>query len=227
MATDAYGRPITKADTIERFVGKVLTLGLGFQMGAPKLQMTLAKGALGGPPVFISLTEAQRYVSIYRRRNRKIEAGWGICAKIIEDMAAGRTGAHGPITWEANKIWLPNGMCLHYPDLKMARSENGWDEWTYGAVIKGKAIRKKIYGGLLCENIVQALARIIVMYQLLGLSKTYRLVMTTHDEGVLCVKTSEADVAFQRMMKAMTTPLHWCRDIPLSAEGGHAPNYSK
>ena len=74
---------------------------------------------------------------------------------------------------------------------------------------------------------MQALARIIVLYQLLDLSKLYRLVMTTHDEGVLCVKTREADVAFQRMMKRMTTPLHWCADIPLSAEGGHATNYSK
>lgn len=227
MATKAYGRTITKADKIERFVGKVLTLGLGFQMGAPKLQMTLAKGALGGPPVFIPLREAQRWVNIYRAANRKIEAGWEICNGIIEDMAAGRTGSHGPITWEANKVWLPNGMCLHYPDLKKSKNDKGWDEWTYGSTLKGTPIRKKIYGGLLCENIVQALARIIVLYQLLDLSKMYRLVMTTHDEGVLCVKTREADTAFQRMMKRMTTPLHWCPDIPLAAEGGHATNYSK
>ena len=227
MATIVYGRVITKADTLERFVGKVLVLGLGFQMGAPKLQMTLAKGALGGPPVFISLKEANRWVNLYRQKNRKIEAGWSICTGIIEDMAVGRHGAHGPISWETGKVWLPNGMCLHYPDLKKAKGDKGWDEWTYASTLKGKPIRKKIYGGLLCENIVQALARIIVLYQLLDLTKTYRMVMTTHDEGVLCVKTREADTAFQRMMKRMTTPLHWCPDIPLSAEGGHATNYSK
>jgi DNA polymerase len=227
MATLAYGRTITKADIIERFVGKVLTLGLGFQMGPDKLQMTLAKGALGGPPVFITRPEAQRWVNIYRAKNRKIEAGWGICNGIIEDMAAGRAGAHGPISWEANKIWLPNGMCLHYPDLKKAMGQNGYEEWTYGSTLNGTPIRKKIYGGLLCENIVQALARIIVMYQLLELSKTYRVVLTTHDEIVLRVKKAEADFAFQRMMKVMTTGKDWYANLPLSAEGGHAHNYSK
>lgn len=223
MASRVYGRTITKADKDERFVGKVLTLGLGFQMGAAKLQMTLAKGALGGPPIFITLTEAQRWVDVYRNANQKIVAGWNICKKIIEDMADGRPGRHGPITWEKDCIWLPNGLRLHYPDLQMSVDENGWDQWSY----KSGDTRKKIYGGLLCENIVQALARIIVMYQLLDLSKTYRMVMTTHDEGVFCVKTREADTAFQRMMKRMTTPLDWCPDIPLSAEGGHATNYSK
>lgn len=227
MASLIYHRQITKADVTERFVGKVLTLGLGFQMGPAKLQLTLAKGALGGPPVFISLDQAKTWVYTYRRKNRKIEAGWGICSNIIEDMAAGRTGTHGPIQWEAGKIWLPNGMCLHYPDLKKSSGDNGYEEWTYHSTLKGVPIRKKIYGGLLCENIVQALARIIVMYQMLELSKIYRAVMTTHDELVLCVKAREAEFAFQRMMKTMTTPLHWCQDLPLNAEGGHAQNYSK
>lgn len=227
MATRIYGRPITKADKNERFVGKVLTLGLGFQMGAAKLQVTLAKGALGGPPVFITLEEAKRWVKIYREANRKIEAGWAICNKIIQDMYDGRPGQHGPITWEKDCVWLPNGLRLHYPDLKLTVDDNGWDQWSYASTLKGKPIRKKIYGGLLCENIVQALARIIVMYQLLDLSRTYRMVLTTHDEGVFCVKKREADVAFQRMMKRMTTPLDWCHDMPLSAEGGHAHNYSK
>lgn len=227
MATDVYGRRITKADTMERFVGKVLTLGLGFQMGAPKLQMTLAKGALGGPPVFISLQEAERWVKLYRNKNYKIAQGWQICSRIIEDMAYGRQGSHGPISWEKDCVWLPNGLRLQYPNLKMSKNEeNGWDEWTYQSGAD-PANRKKIYGGLLCENIVQALARIIVLYQLLDISRWARLVLTTHDEGVTCVKTAKADWAFERMMKRMTTPLHWCADIPLSAEGGHALNYSK
>lgn len=223
FASAIYERTVTKDDKMERFVGKVCVLGLGFQMGAPKLQITLAKGALGGPPVFFDLARCVKIVNTYRRINNKIEGGWRICADIIEDMAAGRTGSHGPIGWEANKVWLPNGMCLHYPDLKKAKGDKGWDEWTY----KSGDMRKKIYGGLLCENIVQALARIIVMYQMLDLSRTDRIVMTTHDEMVSCVKTAQADRGFQRMMSAMLKPQPWCEDIPLAAEGGHALNYSK
>lgn len=217
-----YGREITTDDKVERFVGKVCVLGLGFQMGAAKLQITLAKGALGGLPVYFSLDRCKEIINAYRRKNHRIANGWNICASIIEDMAAGRTGSHGPISWEANTIWLPNGMALKYPDLKKSTGEKGWEEWSY----QSKEMRKKIYGGLLCENIVQALARIIVAEQLLMVSKR-RIVMVTHDEGVLCVKKAAAETAFKELMKAMRTPLSWCPDIPLNSEGGWDDRYSK
>ena len=218
-----YGREITTEDKMERFVGKVCVLGLGFQMGAPKFQMTLAKGALGGPPVFFSIDECHRIVNTYRNRNHKIRDGWGICSRIIEDMAAGREGSHKCISWEKETIWLPNGMSLKYPDLRSRIGEKGWVEWSYQA----GDMRSKIYGGLLCENIVQALARIIVATQMLNIGKKYRVVMTTHDEVVALPKTREAQRCFDYMMKCMTTAPWWCPDIPLNAEGGFASNYSK
>jgi DNA polymerase len=223
FASLVYGRRITKADKDERFLGKVCVLGLGFQMGAAKLQLTLAKGALGGPPIFLSLAECKAIINTYRRANNKIRDGWDVCKGIIEDMAAGRTGAHGPISWEANTIWLPNGMALKYPDLRKRQNEEGWDEWTYQSGDQ----RKKIYGGLLCENLVQALARIIVGSQMLAISRKYRVVMTTHDEVSAHVKARLGPTAFAFMQKVMKTPLEWCKDIPLNCEGGFDVNYSK
>lgn len=224
FADDVYGCEITTLDSLERFVGKVCVLGLGYQMGPPKLQLTLAKGALGGPPVYFTLEQCKRIVNTYRRKNHKIEAGWRICGDIIEDMAAGRAGSYGPLNWEKETIWLPNGMALKYPDLKKSTNEDtGWDEWTY----QSKDMRKKIYGGLLCENIVQALARIIVMYQTLQISRKYRVVMSTHDEAVAIAKTKEAQKCHDFMTKVMKTPLSWCPTLPLNCEGGYAPNYSK
>ena len=223
FADHVYGRAITKADKTERFVGKVCVLGLGFQMGAPKLQITFAKGALGGPPVYFELDKCKAIVNTYRLKNHRIQAGWKICANIVEDMAAGRTGSHGPINWEANTIWLPNGMALKYPDLRKSMGDKGWDEWTYQA----KDQRKKIYGGLLCENIVQALARIIVAWQMLQISKKYRVVMTTHDEVVAMPKSSQAEACLKFMAKWMSTAPAWCSDIPLNSEGGFDVCYSK
>lgn len=122
-------------------------LGLGFQMGAEKFQGTLAKGALGGPPVFFELDKCKGIVNAYRRKNHKITSGWTKCTQIIEDMAEGRTGSWKCLHWEANRIWGPDGTSLKYPDLKKSRNEDkGWEEWTYDA----KGQRKKIYGGLLC-----------------------------------------------------------------------------
>ena len=227
FADHVYGREITKADATERFVGKVCVLGLGFQMGAPKLQMTFAKGALGGKPIFFELDRCKAIVNTYRLKNHRIQAGWKICERIIEDMAAGRTGSHGPINWEANTIWLPNGMALKYPDLKKATGDKGWDEWTYQGMMKNTPVRKKIYGGLLCENIVQALARIIVAWQMLQISRKYRVVMTTHDEVVAIAKTAQGQRCIDFMAKWMSTAPAWCSDIPLNCEGGYDINYSK
>ena len=227
FASRIYGRDITKADENERFVGKVCVLGLGYQMGAPKLQITLAKGALGGPPVFFPLEQCHFIVNTYRAANSKIKNGWEICKRIIEDMAAGREGSHGPINWEKDKIWLPNGMCLHYPDLQKSTDENGWDSWTYHSTMKGVPIRKKIYGGLLCENIVQALARIIVMWQMLQIGKRYRCVMTTHDEVAALTPIRSAATCSAYMLKCMRTAPDWCSDLPLNSEGKVAENYSK
>ncbi len=223
FADVVYGREITTEDKMERFVGKVCVLGLGFQMGAPKLQMTLAKGALGGPPVYFELDKCQIIISAYRRKNHRIANGWQICKGIIEDMAAGVEGSHGPISWVKETVYLPNGLTLRYPDLRKRTGDKGWDEWTYQA----KDQRKKLYGGLLCENIVQALARIIIGEQMLAVDKVARVVMTTHDEIVTLIKKRIAETTMQRIFKIMRTPPKWWPGIPLNVEGGFAENYSK
>lgn len=224
FASKIYARVITKTDKTERFVGKVCVLGLGFGMGPLKLQLTLAKGALGGPPVYFTLDQCNIIVNTYRRVNHAIHKGWGICNRIIEDMAAGRTGRHGPLEWEANTVWLPNGLALKYPDLRYTVDEDdGTGAWTY----QSGDVRKKIYGALLCENIVQALARIIVMDQMLELSRSVRIVMTTHDEIVAMPRKAAAELTARRMHKIMTTPPEWAPDIPLASEVDYAVEYSK
>ena len=202
-------------------------LGLGYQMGALKLQLTLAKGALGGPPIAMSFDQCQHIVSTYRRAYYKIQQGWKMCSEIIEQMAAGIDGEYKCLSWGDDDgvgyINLPNGMRLKYPDLRKAVGEKGWDEWSY----QSGAIRKKIYGGLLCENLVQALARIIVMDQMLMIDKKYPVVMTTHDEVVAHPKLRAAQQCYDYMHQCMVTAPWWCPDIPLAAEGGWAANYSK
>ncbi len=218
-----YGREILKTDKLERFIAKTATLGLGFQMGPAKFQLTLAKGT-SGPPVYFTLKQCEEIVNKYRRKNHRIEQGWRTCKVIIEQMAAGVSGSHKCLTWGKGFIALPNGMTLKYPDLKKSlNAEKGYEEWTY----QSGPNRKKIYGGLLCENIVQALARIIVGYQMLAISRKHRVVMTTHDEVVACIKRAQASSAFTFMVRTMRTPLAWCPDLPLNAEGGVADNYSK
>jgi hypothetical protein len=225
FATKVYGRTITREDKNDRHVGKVCCLGLGFSMGPAKFQITLAKGALGGPKIAISMNEAHRAVNLYRRENYKITDGWATCKDWISIMANPdcEPVQYKCLTIEHERIRLPNGLYLQYPDLQERINENGYSEWTY----QSGDMRKKIYGGLLTENIVQALARIIVMEQLLEIDKKYPVVMTTHDEVVAHPKTAQAQKCFDYMMQCMTTSPWWCPDLPLAAEGGFASNYSK
>ncbi len=222
FSTAVYGFTVTKANLVERFVGKTCILGLGYQMGAPKLQLTLARGQ-GGISVYLTLDECYRLVNTYRNKMYKIRQGWSKCSEIIADMAAGRRGTYKCLAWEKETLWLPNGMSLKYPDLRCVINDEGFEEWTYQA----GDVRSKIYGGLLCENIVQALARIVVMSQMLVINRKHRCVMTTHDEVVALAKIAQAPRCVEFMLKTMSTPLKWCADIPLAAEGGSAPNYSK
>lgn len=220
FATESiYGVEVTKKDKERRHVGKTAILGLGYQMGWKKFRATLARG-VGGPAVKITEEEAMSIVNAYRRRYQRIVQGWALCEQIIEDMYTGRQGEYKCLRWEKETIWLPNGMRLKYPRLR----KNEDDQWVYNR--KGSII--KLYGGLLCENIVQALARIIVAAdQLLTVAREYPIVMTTHDEIVACVRKGQAKKCQALMERAMRTAPPWAAGLPVACEAGHAENYSK
>ena len=201
-------------------------LGLGYGMGAAKLQHTLAAGIMG-PPVEFSLEECQRIVNIYRSANYAIKDLWAMGDRIITDMSLGTSGSYGPLEWGAGFIRLPNGMFLQYPDLECEYYETSSGLQRSETTYRSRSGRTKLYGGILIENIVQALARIIVAEQMLECADITRVVTTTHEEIVAVHSICEAPKILERMIDIMSTPLEWCQDLPLSAEGGHARNYSK
>lgn len=223
FADDIYGFEVDKVKhPKERFVGKVAKLSLQYQAGPPRFQTMMALGALGGEPMFMEIEEAQRIVYTYRRRHNMVVKAWDRCTDIIRDMVRGRSGEWEAIKWERERIWLPNGMCLKYPGIREVQREDGMD-WTY--MRKGEP--SKLYGGLLFENIVQALANVIVTEQMTKIAERYRIVTMTYDENVWIAPSKEAKKAFDFGVKIMSTPPSWWPDLPLVAEGGYDDNYSK
>lgn len=237
FATDVFGRRITKADETERFVGKTCILGLGFGMGYNKLHTQLFLGGVEMP-----VHEVKRINTLYRTKYDKIPLLWQKMDQVLAAMAAGGSGtielADGELVleYEPDKIWMPNGLALHYPGLRNVFDEEGRHtgyEFLYvkGARADGTPIAfwKKIYGGLLTENIVQCLARIAVSEQMVDIARRYRVVMTTHDEIVMLVqKNKEAIAKAQAFMEGvMGKAPAWCGSLPVSSEVKYADNYSK
>ena len=224
FAQKIYNRDLNKKDNPnERFLGKCAVLGLGYGMGHNKFQDTLKVGMMG-PPVDFSQQEAQRVVRLYRETNAMIVAFWRRCDRALIAMMDKRAKhAFGPMVVEHQKIRLPNGMYLRYPDLRYEGRE----------IVFGRGRHKtKIYGGKLTENITQALARIVVTDQMLTADNYLKekqggIVLQVHDELVGVANTEDADDTQNMLYQIMKTPPTWAPDLPLDAEGGFANNYSK
>jgi DNA polymerase I-like protein with 3'-5' exonuclease and polymerase domains len=211
MAQKIYGRAISKKDDpVERQMGKTTKLGLGYGMGDEKFAFT-AK---------IPEDEAQRIKTIYRKTHSNVVKFWERCNQALSYIAAGKVGVpvdhRGIIKTCVDGLLLPNGLVIKYPKLKHEKGE-----WSY---FDGK-MHVKIYGGKVCENIIQALARIIVMEQCLMVSHPLRL--SVHDEGVWTVPKAEAEQVKAEVEAALRTPLDWCLDLPLNCEVGYHQSYGK
>jgi len=233
FATDVYGRPVSKSDKVERHVGKTCILGLGYGMGAPKFQHSMATGFI---KVDMEVDEAQKIVTLYRNKYHRIQSFWNRCNHALQGMAAGETGNMCDlITYDSEGIILPNGLRLRYP--AMRRGPDGFeyinDARTYrkyrDAAIMG-ADRPdlswtKLYGGKVVENITQAVARIVVSEQMVRIGRRYPVALQVHDEIVCVVPEDQADACKDFMVGVMSTPPKWAPDLPVACEADIGINY--
>jgi len=222
LATDIYSKPIDKtANPLERFVGKVAMLGLGYGMGAAKFQTTLEAGAMG-PPMKFSTNEAYSVVNTYRTTYSGIPLLWNK----LETKLASTINPIYKENWQclsfgSQKIKLPNGLSLHYENLRYELGKLTYDSRT----------TETTWGGRITENVVQALSRLIVTDAMLRIEADQNLdaevVLTVHDEIVLISNANEPDVTMGKLISHMCTPPAWALDLPLNAEGGYDTSYSK
>lgn len=218
FATKIYKQPISRDTPIERFVGKTCVLGLGYGTGAAKLRHTLKTQPPGA-----DLTEdkCKGIVDLYRQTNDKIVELWRECDHALRLMINGQYKpvplANGCVTYNKYGLHLPNGLDIRYPYLQM---ENG------KAVYKSRKGVTSIWGGAMVENVVQALARIIVGEQMLKLrERGYRPVLTVHDAAVIVVPEKDLEPALASIIEVMSTPSDWCTDLPVACEAKYGTSY--
>jgi len=227
FASAVYGRKITKVDKEERFVGKSCVLGLGFGTGALKLQHTLATSQ----PISVKVDEeeAKRIVGVYREKNHAIIDLWGDADMMLEDMLSGSFkngpkvfGRHNCVFYDRDGIILPNGLRIRYPNLRKE-----WDKEKQKTSIVYDSRKGPVYlwGGAVVENVVQALARIVVGVQMIDINHKYRVALTVHDAAVVVVPEYEQDEAIHYITGVMSVAPDWATGLPVACEAKAGKNY--
>jgi DNA polymerase len=215
-AKNHFSQPLEAITPEQRFFGKTVELGLGYQCGWKKFQTICAL-----KDIVLSDEEAYRAVQNYRFTHPNIHSKWLFLQEQLNGMYSEHYAHYdGPVAYVHEGILLPNGMRLDYTGL--TPHEGG--TWSYGVGRKFSYI----YGGKMLENIIQALARIVMGQHLLKIHDAgIHTASTTHDEILMLVREGEAIDRLEQVQAIMRTPPDWAPDLPLDVEIGYAREYSK
>ena len=236
MASQFYGREITKADAAERHLGKTAVLGLGFQMGAPKFRTTAAK-----EDIELTLPRAEGVVYVYRKEwAPKVPDLWyGLSNAAVETVwHQDEQESHG-ILYRLEDRWLmaelPNGSTIHYYDPRPVTREMPWSTkeqpdfrrgFAYSVEKQGRWISRDAFGGQLTENIVMKIEREMVECAKRKLEDNgFAPIMEVHDEIVCEPLTRDID-SFKAIMEDVP---RWVREmrIPVHVDVWQGERYKK
>ena len=225
FSTVLYGYPVSKATPDERMVGKVSVLQLQYGSGSETLCTALRNGT---PSVELDVVQSERTVQVYRAQHPHIKALWNQAKSWLNHLASGDVN---PVEYKGVKFYgtymkrgpavvLPNGMPIFYPELKrdMAgefhyRHRNAW---------------AKMYGAKLVQNIVQALARIIITDAELYMARAgYPPCLGVHDELVFVIDETKADKLVNVLEHVMVMPPPFMPTVPLDCEVSYGKSYAE
>jgi DNA polymerase len=238
MAESIYGYPIDKDEhPDERGLGKVTILGCGYQMGGPRLKVQ-AEQQFG-----IKVTEDRAIflVNTFRETYPLVKEFWyGVQGAAIDALMLDKPVSYKCVTYEtvydAAGKWLtcklPSGRLLWYydPILKDVETAWGWNKQVTYMGRNNKAgghwSRIYTYGGMLTENIVQAISRDIMVESMYKVEAAdYPIILTAHDEVV-----AEVDEGFGSVKEfddLMAVTPSWAIGCPVACEGWAGVRYRK
>ncbi len=238
QAADVFGcDPADIVDgSFERFLGKSLVLGAGFNMGYKKFVAACLKQ---GQEVSEEL--AQAGISAYREKHRPVVSLWGVIgqAAIAAVQNPKKRYSVNRTAWAMRRGFLtcelPSGRLLWYPEPTIRWEPPPWGgekrptlyHWGVDATTK-KWNQEKTYGGRLVENVVQAIARDLMAEAMLRIAKKgpWELALSVHDELVaerdLSSKATNRD--FCRLMAEVPD---WAQGLPVAVAGWEGMRYRK
>lgn len=227
-ASAIYGVPIDSVDEEQRSIGKVAVLALGFQGGWRAFE-----SMAGNYGVVVSERKATDIVDKWRETNPNIVQFWyDIERAATKAIMSGEPQHVGLIAFGLRDDFLvcrlPSGRLLRWPWPSIEKCQKfGSDKITFFGknTYTNKWGDQTTYGGKLTENIVQAIARDLLVNAIFNVEKAgYEVVMHVHDEIV-----AEAPIGtpIHKFHEAMETVPDWAKDFPLKAESEIKRRYGK
>lgn len=172
--------------------------------------------------------ELQPLVHAWRGSNPNIVNLWWSVDQCVKETVKERTTTktHGIVfSYQSGMLFitLPSGRKLTYIKPRIGENRFGGESVTYegvGATKKWERIES--YGPKFVENIVQAIARDILVYAMLNL-KDYDIVAHVHDEVII-----ESDCAsINEICRIMSQVPPWAEGLILDADGYTCEFYQK
>ena len=207
----------------QRQIGKVQELACGFAGGVGAF-------AAMGRAYGISLPEpvAKRMVDGWRRANPWSVPYWSALEEAYTRAMRnkGREFKAGRITYlfDGLHLWyaLPSGRILCYPYAKLESEGVTYAKAAWKPAQDAKEWpRARLWKGLACENVTQAVANDLLRHSLRQLDD---VVLHVHDEIVL--ETDREDAA-EELKRVMCTAPEWAVGLPLNAEVETMKRYGK
>ena len=249
-AAAMYGKSSESITKHERMAGKIATLALGYGGGVGALHAFAA-----GYGVAFDDATADEIVSSWRKARPKTVELWSALDNLLLSAVCGAYSRQHRLCIggarliarrekiagrDTVQIVLPSGRALTYwaPRVEQVgdrreiavetyRSGGGGPDSRIKAEAEG-ARYSRVWGGRICENIVQAVAFDLLLTSLLRMRDAgLKIAFHVHDEIVVVAKTKDADDVARIMGKCMTDPPKWASGLPLATEPEIMPRYRK
>lgn len=234
FASAIYQRPISKKEKKERQVGKVGQLACGYGGGE---NAVLRMAQLCKVDLVASGIEPGAIVRAWRQKYANVPRYWRQVEQAFIQAAQGSLASAGKCRFfsyvdhgqKIVQVVLPSGRSLHYRDVQLQPLSENRLQIFCKTYVRSAMREKYLYGGLLTENIDQALSRDCLAGVLVRAmdERGYFVPLHVHDELVLEVPESEADSACAWLRDAMRTSPSWAPQLPLWGDPGIFDRYGK
>lgn len=219
----AYAGPRNRY-TVLTSEGPIIVHNCGYGVGHVKLRAFLKLQA----GVEVSEAEAKSIIMTYRQTYSRIPELWDRANKALEALHYGNETTidiPGLCKTDEIGITLPSGLHIQYPGLIRVTEERVVGDARPGWRYESKGVSTKVYGGLVTENICQAVARCVIGEQMLRVQKRYPVVLTVHDAIACIAPIEEAKEAQKYVEECMSWRPKWAPDLPLACESGMGASY--